>query len=168
MTKFEIRVLTIAMLDICKGDILLDVGAGTGSIAIQAALQGAEVYAIEREAQGIELIHQNADKFGIRIHVLSGSAPEAIEQVPQFNKCFIGGSGGKLARIVETVHARSFPESRIVANFIRPENMVRFTEVLKAFEYTQIEAKLIQTSLLDDLGLLRGQNPVFIIKAEKT
>jgi cobalt-precorrin-6B (C15)-methyltransferase len=168
MTKFEIRVLTLAMLGIGPGDIFLDVGAGTGSISVQAALLGAEVYAIERELEGVELIQDNAAKFGVQVHVVHDSAPEAIEQIPRFHKCFIGGSGGRLRNIVESVNTCLHPGDRLVANFIRPKNMIELQDLLKMFEYTDIETRLIQTAMADKLDLLRGQNPVFIVKGEKT
>ena len=167
MTKFEVRVLTLAMLDLEQGDIFLDVGAGTGSIAVQAALLGAEVYAIEREVEGVELIQENAAKFGVQVQVVHGSAPGVINQIPQFHKCFIGGSGGQLHKIVESVNACLHSGDRIVANFIRPKNMIELQDLLKTFEYRHIETRLIQTAIADKLGLLRGQNPVFIVKGEK-
>ncbi len=62
MTKFNIRILTMAYLSIKEEDRLLDIGAGTGSISIEGALQGAKVWAIERKEEGIELINKNAKK----------------------------------------------------------------------------------------------------------
>ena len=167
MTKFDVRVLALAMLDVEPGDVVVDIGAGTGSISVQAAISGAEVYAIERDPEGVELIRRNADKFGVAVHVVHGSAPEALADVPAFQKCFIGGSGGNLRGIVETVDARSHSGVRIVANFITPANMVQLNSLFASLQYTRIETRLIQTAALDKLGLLRGQNPVFVVTGDK-
>ena len=167
MTKFEIRVITLAMLDLRPGDRFLDIGAGTGSVCIQAARLGAEAWAIERTSEGIDLIRRNAAKFGVSIECISGSAPEAIAQIPDFMCCFIGGSGGKLQEIFEALNARLKPGDRVVANFIKTENMVECRALLQRFDYQRIESRLIQSAYTDKQGLLRGQNPVFIVKGEK-
>jgi cobalt-precorrin-6B (C15)-methyltransferase len=167
MTKFDIRALTIAMLDINKGDILLDIGAGTGSITVQAALLGAAVIAIEKEPLGIELILNNAEKFKVMVNAINGDAPEEIKNINGFNKCFVGGSGGKLKEIVEEV-TRLLPIGGIlVGNFIIPDNMVEFKNLLEETGYDAIEVKLIQTSVMDKYGLMKGQNPVFIVGGRK-
>lgn len=168
MTKFEIRVLTMALLDIEPGDIFLDVGTGTGSISIQAALLGAEVYAIEREQEGVELIQQNAEKFNISIHLLHGDAPEEIFHVPNFNKCFIGGSKGKLQKITETVHSKLLQGGILTANFIKLENMGTFIHLLQTYTYKDIETRLIQTAVSNNIGMLQGNNPVLMVRAEKS
>lgn len=167
MTKFEIRVLTLAMLDVGPGERFLDVGAGTGSVSIQAARLGTEVWAVERNPEGIGLIRRNAAKFGVSVELISGLAPEALGDVPDFTSCFIGGSGGKLKEILEGVDARLKPGNRIAANFIKPENMVECKSWLRRFGYQRIESRLIQSAYTDRQGLLRGHNPVFIVKGEK-
>lgn len=157
----------MALLDITPGDVLLDIGAGTGSIAIQAALLGANIYAVEESEEGIDLIQQNAKKFQVEIHILHGSAPEKIQDAPEFTKCFIGGSKGKLEQIVANVDARLNPGGRLAANFIRLENTVTFRQLLQQYGYIQIESRLLHTVEVDHLGLLRGQNPVCLIGGQK-
>ena len=103
MTKFEVRVLSLVLLDIQQGDIFVDIGSGTGTIAVQAALLGADVYAIERNPHAVELIQQNAEQFGAKIAIIPGSAPEALAQIPEFTTCFLGGSGGKLQDILKAI-----------------------------------------------------------------
>ncbi len=168
MTKFETRVVSIALSGIGAGDVFVDIGAGTGSIAVQAALCGAEVYAIEREAAGVELIRKNAEKFGVSIRMLHGSAPEQLAGIAKMNACFIGGSGGQLPQIVREAHRRLLPGGRIAANFIRPETMTQFTGLLKELACINVEIRLLQAAVSDSSGMLRGQNPVFLVKGEKT
>jgi cobalt-precorrin-6B (C15)-methyltransferase len=167
MTKFDARALIMATLEIEQGDVFLDVGAGTGSISIQAALMGAEVFAIEKEQEGIQLINQNADKFGVKIKAIHGTAPLDIEPIPNINKCFIGGSAGKLEQIMEALDKKLEAGGTLAASFIVPDNMVDFKRKLKDLDYSDIEAKLIQSSTLDHIGLLKANNPIFIIKGKK-
>ncbi len=168
MTKFEIRVLTIAMLGIEEGDILLDIGAGTGSVSIEAALNGAKVYSIEMKDEGIELINKNADKFAVEINAIKGTAPEGIDVVPRFNKCFIGGSGKHMASIFERVHNKLEPGGIVAANFVTLNNLSEFRKLLKDYSYKGIETRLIQTASEDSLtGIMKANNPVYIVKGVK-
>ena len=167
MTKFAVRAVTMALLDITPGDVLLDIGAGTGSISIQAALLGAEVYALEQTQEGVDLIQQNAEKFQVELHILHGSAPEKIQDAPEFTKCFIGGSKGKLKPITASVDARLNPGGRLAANFISLENTVTFLQLLQQYGYIRIESRLLHTAEVDHLGLLRGQNPVCLVGGKK-
>jgi cobalt-precorrin-6B (C15)-methyltransferase len=155
------------MLDIGDEDTFLDVGAGTGSIAIQAAILGAKVYAIEKENQGVELILDNAKKFDVKLNVINGDAAKEIKNIEGFNKCFIGGSGGKLKEIVREVTKGLTQDGFVVGNFIIPDNMVEFKNLLKEAGSEEIEVKLVQVSVMDSLGLMKGQNPVFIVGGRK-
>jgi cobalt-precorrin-6B (C15)-methyltransferase len=167
MTKFDARVLIMAILEIERGDVFLDVGAGTGSISIQAALLGAEVFAIEKEQEGIQLIKQNADQFNVDIKARHGSAPLDIDTIPTLNKCFIGGSAGKLEQIVEALDNKLEVGGTLAASFIIPDNMVDFKRKLKELDYKDIDVRLIQSSTMDHIGLLKANNPIFIIKGKK-
>ena len=167
MTKFNIRILTMAYLSIKEEDRLLDIGAGTGSISIEGALQGAKVWAIERKEEGIELINKNAEKFRVDIHTILGQAPEDLPNI-KFNKCFIGGSGGKLREIFDYLEEHLEDKGILCGNFIMLKNLQEFNELLIEYGYSQIEIQLIQASYIDDIGLLRGNNPIFIIKGVKS
>ncbi len=167
MTKFEIRVLTLALLDCASGERLLDIGAGTGSVSVQAARLGAEVWAIERKPEGLELIAKNAEQFGVSVNLIAGSAPEAIATLPECTRCFIGGSGGKLPEIFERLESCLAASCRVAANFITVENLVESKRLFEHYGYRDIETRLIQSAQLDKYGLLRGHNPVFIIKGDK-
>ncbi|MGK5093517.1 precorrin-6Y C5,15-methyltransferase (decarboxylating) subunit CbiT [Deltaproteobacteria bacterium TL4] len=167
MTKFEIRSISLAMLEVEPHEVLLDIGAGTGSVSIQAALLGAQVYAIEMSDEGCSLTRQNASLFEVEMHLIQGIAPEAMKQVPDFNKCFIGGSHGQLQAIMETVDQRLASGGQVVANFIRLENLLLFKKFLEQQDYQNIETRMIQVSLMDSMGMMRAQNPVVIIGAKK-
>ena len=127
MTKFNIRILTMAYLSIKEEDRLLDIGAGTGSISIEGALQGAKVWAIERKEEGIELINKNAEKFRVDIHTILGQAPEDLPNI-KFNKCFIGGSGGKLREIFDYLEEHLEDNGILCGNFIMLKNLQEFND----------------------------------------
>ncbi|MCW1310137.1 MAG: precorrin-6Y C5,15-methyltransferase (decarboxylating) subunit CbiT [Candidatus Parvarchaeota archaeon] len=165
MTKFEVRAIAVAMLDIKKGDVLLDIGAGTGSISIQANLLGAEVIAIERDPVAYELIKRNCKKLGGKIKLIFGYALDFLDGI-NFNKCFLGGSGGKLVELCEKIHANLPAGGIIVANFIKLENQCHFMEFLKSHDY-KFHVSLVNVSRLDNKGLLKAENPVFMVRGEK-
>ncbi len=167
MTKFEVRISSIAALEIEEGDTLIDIGAGTGSISVEAALQGAAVYAVEERHEGAELIRQNSLKFDASIHVMEGSAPEALFNMPEFNKCFIGGSGGRLVQIFDWADTSINRGGIIAANFITLKNLNIFTTLLNDRSYADIEIKLLQVSNVDKIGLLKAGNPVFAVRGRK-
>ncbi len=167
MSKFDTRVLTMALLDINEGDIFLDIGAGTGSLSVQAALLGAKVHAIEKEREGIELIRKNAEKHCAEIGIIHGTAPGALDSINSFNKCFIGGSGGKLAQIVNETDKKLSAGGILAASFIVPDNMVELKRILKKKKYSELEVRLIQSSVIEGMGLMKANNPIFLIKGKK-
>lgn len=168
MTKFEARILTIAMLEIKKGDKLIDVGAGTGSISIEAVLHGAEVTSIEREDEGIFLIEENKKKFNVPLKIVKGSAPLVLEGISGYNKCFIGGSGGRLNDIFKEVNKGLINDGIICGNFITLKNLNDFSRLLNDYRYSDIEIRMIQASRVDKrTSILKANNPVFIVRGRK-
>lgn len=103
MTKKEIRLLILGELAPLEGDVIWDIGAGTGSISIELSRlrPQARLYAIEKTAIGFALIKKNAKRLAPgSISVIQGSAPKALENLPLPNRVFIGGSGGQLSSIL--------------------------------------------------------------------
>ena len=166
MTKFNVRILTIGYLGIKEGDRFLDIGAGTGSISIEAALQGAKVWAIEKESEGTQLIKKNSDKFKVGINIIEGKAPDNLPDI-RIDKCFIGGSGNKLNEIFQYLDINLVNNGLFCANFIVLKNLAQFMELLKKHKYQNIELQLVQSSYMDKLGLMKAQNPIYIAKGVK-
>ena len=166
MTKYDIRVLTMSYLEIVDGDRFLDIGAGTGSVSIQAAVLGADVTAIERAEEGIDLIEENAHKFDLDMNIISGYAPEDLPK-EKYDKVFIGGSRGKLRKIFEYLEDSLKSNGILVGNFIMLKNLNEFMELINEFGYEDVETKLIQSSSMDRLGLMKADNPIFIVKGVK-
>jgi len=166
MTKFITRTAVMGFLQLEKNELLLDIGAGTGSISIQAGILGARVVSIENEKAGVELIKSNAEKHGVSIVVIHGEAPYNLpEQV--IDKCFIGGSGGRLDHIFDYLDRNLRKDGIVCGTFITLTNLNRFKELLELHRYRDIEGHMIQSSEISDIGMLRGNNPVFIVKGVK-
>ena len=147
MTKEEVRSISIAKLKIKKDAVVYDVGAGTGSISVEAAMVATQgnVYAIEQKVEAQELIRENARRMHVdNLHVIEGMAPEALEELPAPDCVFIGGSKGKLYEILDAIRKKnSFV--RVVLNAISLETMM---QVLKYTEENEIEeAEVIQVAV---------------------
>ncbi len=167
MTKFEIRSLVMAFMDIEKKDSFLDIGGGTGSISVQAAKLGAETTAVEREKEGFELIEKNAEKHGVKVRAVHGEAPEDIPE-GKYDKIFIGGSGKRMEEILDTVFPMLENGGIIAATFITLKNLHIFREKLKEFGIKNIETSLIQASRVKTKAeMMIAENPIFIVGGRK-
>lgn len=168
MTKEEIRTISISKLDLKKDSIVYDIGAGTGSVSIQAAMKAYEgcVYAIEKNKDGAILIEENKKKFQVsNIKVIEGIAPEVLEELPIPTHAFIGGSGGNLENIVQILRDMN-PDITIVINAITIETVSEAVHLIKKLEIINYEITQVQTSRSRSVGnyhMMLGQNPVFII-----
>lgn len=166
MTKFNTRILTIGYLGIQSGDKFLDIGGGTGSISIEASLQGAKVWTLEREEKAIDIIKINDRKFNTNLNIIHGEANKHLPEII-FNKCFVGGSRGQLEEIFEYLDTHLEENGILCANFITLNNLNQFIELMETHNYKDMETQLVQTSATDKIGLLKGENPVFIVKGVK-
>ena len=168
MTKEEVRSISIAKLRIKKNAVVYDVGAGTGSISVEAAMVATkgDVYAIEQKIEAQELIRENARRMHVdNLHVIEGMAPEALEELPAPDCVFIGGSKGQLSEILDVIRERN-PFVRVVINAISLETMM---QVLKNTEENKIEdVEIIQVAVsraekAGSYHMMHGQNPVYVI-----
>lgn len=165
MTKREVRVFIMDALDIEEGQDFLDIGAGTGSITIEAAIRGAKATAIECVDEGVRLIKENADKFGVKVDVIKTMAPEGIPN-QNFDRIFIGGSRGKLEELIKISHDRLRPGGVLAMSFILLKNVGQAQAAMKDL-FKDVEINLIQSSKVDKIGMMRGNNPIFILRGVK-
>lgn len=171
MTKSEIRCLSVAKLKLCRDSLVYDIGAGTGSVSVEMALQASEgtVWAVEKESEAAELIRENCRKFQVsNVEVVKGAAPEALGDLPAPTHAFIGGSSGNLKEILQLL-LRKNPKIRIVINAVTLETIGETTQCLKELPFTNTEVVQVQMAKAKTLGryqLMMGQNPVYIFTAE--
>ncbi len=171
MTKAEIRVQVLAKAQISLFDRVVDIGAGTGSISIEAAGLASEgvVYAIEHKPEAQELILANQQKFGVsNLHLISGAAPDVFGELPPVNVCIIGGSNGRLPEILRNVPL--VEGGRIVITAVTIETMSQGLQLLKDLHYQEIEVVSIQAvrwQPVQTLHMAQALNPVFILSARK-
>ncbi|EGW40506.1 bifunctional cobalt-precorrin-7 (C(5))-methyltransferase/cobalt-precorrin-6B (C(15))-methyltransferase [Desulfosporosinus sp. OT] len=171
MTKAEIRVQVLAKAQISLFDRVVDIGAGTGSISIEAAALAAEgvVYAIEHNPEAQELILANQRKFGIsNIRLISGAAPDVFDQLPPIDVCIIGGSNGRLAEILKQVPL--VDGGRVVITAVTIETVAQGLKLLNELHYQEIDTVSIQAvrwNAIHSLHMAQAMNPVFILSARK-
>lgn len=172
MTKQEIRAISIAKLQLQDDSILVDVGAGTGTIGIEAAtyLRNGQVFAIEKEEKGIETLKENISRFKLdNIEVVVGRAPEAIPTI-EYDRMFIGGSTGSMRSILEHFIKYSKKNSRVVVNAITLETLADVTRLLKELNFKNTEVVNVVISRGKSIGpytMMYGENPIYIITADK-
>ena len=174
MTKQEIRILTLVKAQIGTRDIVYDIGAGTGSLSIEAARLAPEghVYAVERKEEAIRLIEANGERFGLEnLSVIEAEAPAGLENLPLADAVLIGGSGGHLASILDCVAGKMREGGRLVLNCITVQTLAAALDYLHAHEAVyRYEAIQVQVSRLRRVGpydMADAQNPVYIITCTK-
>jgi precorrin-6Y C5,15-methyltransferase (decarboxylating) CbiT subunit len=173
MTKEEVRALTVCRARLAPGLTVWDVGAGTGSLTVEAALftPGGHVYAVERNLEGIVLIEENCRRFGVgNVTVLQGEAPGALMTLPAPDRVFIGGSGGRLKDILAVCAENMAAGGMVIVNAITPSTMAAALEILASPPFSGLEGIHVQVSRLEALGkerYFKAQNGIWILSAQK-
>lgn len=172
MTKREIRMAVLSEAHIKEDSVVLDVGAGTGSISIEAALGAPQghVYAIERFAKGVALIEQNKEKFNVKnLTVIEAKAPEGMDSLPPLDAVIIGGSAGGMEAILDAVEGLLKPGGRLVVTAVTMETGYTILKALKKRPYTY-EGYQMSVSRFKKAGpyhMMDPLSPIFIVVAEK-
>ena len=172
MTKKEIRMVVMNEARIEEDSVVLDVGAGTGSISIEAALAAPKghVYAIERFEKATDLIRQNQEKFGVKnLTIIEAKAPEGMEDLPELDAVIIGGSAGGMGTIMDEVTRLLKVGGRLVVTAVTMETGYTILKELKGRPYTY-EGFQMQVSRFRKAGpyhLLNPLSPIFIVTAVK-
>ncbi len=171
MTKSEVRTLSIAKLGITANSVVYDIGAGSGSVAIQMAkfAYKGHVYAVERKKEAVALIKENAIVHKTpNVTTIEGLAPEAMVDLPVPTHAFIGGSAGNLADIVKLLLEKN-PQVKIVLNAITPETLGEVTLCIKEFDMVSeiVSVNIAKSRKVGGYHLMYGQNPIFIVTFSK-
>ncbi|MEX2114899.1 MAG: precorrin-6y C5,15-methyltransferase (decarboxylating) subunit CbiE [Pirellulales bacterium] len=172
LTPAEVRAIALADMDLGPTSIVWDVGAGSGSVAIEAAQisAGGTVYAVEMDAEDHELIRANAERFGVaNLVAVLGRAPDAWADFPDPDCVFVGGSGREISRIVELAYARLRPGGRLVASVGSIESL---SGVHEALGRLNDDVKLLMINLARGTYQLErvrfeAMNPTFLLSVVK-
>jgi precorrin-6Y C5,15-methyltransferase (decarboxylating) len=172
ITQAEVRAVALAQLDLHPGDIFWDVGAGSGSVAIEAAglVYPGTSYAIEQDAADYHLIVANAETFGVtNVRPVFGTAPEVFARLPIPDAIFVGGNGGEVARLLDACYTALRSGGRLVTNVGTLEMIGASYQVLKRLA-GQVEVLLMHVARgVEQLDSLRFEavNPTVLLRALK-
>lgn len=171
MTKQAARRLSLAKLQIEPDDVVVDIGAGIGSVSIEAARMAhrGRVFAIEKDSEALSLIRQNINKFGAyNVTVNEAVAPAGLAGLPLINKAFIGGSNGHLDQIVAALMETN-PDIKIVLNTATLETVACALTTLRSYglELDVMSINVALSKKADSCHFMQAQNPVYIISAAK-
>ena len=172
MTKQEVRILTLAKARIESDSVIVDVGAGTGSITVEAARLAfnGKVFAIEKNEDAVDLIECNLEKFRIKnVEIICAEAPECLKNLPELDAAIIGGSGGKLEKILDKLNTKLKIGGRIVINAITIQTAAAAIAYFRAnkMNYEAFQVQITRLKKVRAYDMSQVLNPVWIITAEK-
>ncbi|WP_145594191.1 decarboxylating cobalt-precorrin-6B (C(15))-methyltransferase [Yersinia aleksiciae] len=171
MTKEAVRALALERLELSAAAHLIDVGAGTGSVALEAALRFPDlrVTAIERNPAALELISENRQQLGCRnVEIIAGVAPLPLPD--KADAIFIGGSGGHLTALIDWALMTLNPDGRLVLTFILLNNLNDALSHLQSCAVSQLDCVQLQLANLTPLGsghYFKPNNPTYLISCHK-
>lgn len=159
ITGAEVRAVALGKLSLPSRGVVWDVGAGSGSVAIECARLGPalRVFAVEEKAADAGRISHNADRHDVAVKVITGRAPEALDDLPDPDRAFVGGGGHT---VLAAVLQRLRPGGRVVATYAAVDRAVAAAERLGSI----VQVSVSRGSRLPDGGLRLGaENPVFVV-----
>lgn len=171
ITKREVRAVSLARMQLKSNSIVWDIGAGSGSVGLEAARlchQG-YVYAIEKNLADFEIASNNAKQLDIyNYQLINNKAPLGLEHWPDPDAIFIGGTGGELAELIKLCLQRLTNDGWLVMNFVTIENLTTAIATLKSldceWDMTQLQASRSQPIL--HMHRMQAENPVWIVSAK--
>ena len=171
ITKREVRAVSLYSLGLRPDSVVWDIGAGTGSISVEAALiaHRGTVYAIEKDDDSLPLLQRNLDRWGSgNVKVVHGEAPAALAGLEDPDAVFVGGSGGALPDILAASTQRIKPGGRIVVNLAALDRTQEVYHRLKSLGFTT-ELSMVSAArgkdMPDGAVRLESLNPVFVVTA---
>lgn len=174
ITKQEVRAVSLARLQLRQDSLVWDIGAGSGSVGLEAArlCPDGHVWAIEKNDLDFAIAGQNHAAFGVSNYSLHhGKAPEGLDAWPDPDAVFIGGSGGELAGLIATILGRLRPNGSLVMNFVTLENLATATATLQATEgasWDVLQLQAARSKPILHMHRMAAENPVWIVCARKS
>jgi precorrin-6Y C5,15-methyltransferase (decarboxylating) len=172
ITQAEVRAIALAQMDVQPGAVVWDIGAGSGSLAVEAAqlADPGMVYAIEQDAADYHLILANADTFRVKnLKAIHGTAPAVFAGLPAPDAIFIGGTGQEVARLIEAAYQALRPSGRLVMNVATLEMLSSCYAALKAL-VQPVQVMLVNVARsTEQMETIRfdAVNPTFLLWVQK-
>lgn len=167
ITKPETRALVLARLGPGPGDLVWDVGAGSGSVAVECARLGAAAITVERDAESCVRIRENASRHDAYVQVVEGEAPVALHNLPEPDAVFVGGTGESFEETLKVAAVRA--RRCIVLTLITLERVVPAAEILEGCGLA-VETTFLQASRMKGVGSLHrlaAETPVFVVAGRR-
>ena len=171
ITKHEVRAVSLARLQLRADSVVWDIGAGSGSVGLEAArlCRNGHVYAIEKNVDDAAIVQRNRLAMGISNHtLLHGKAPEGLQDWADPDAVFVGGSGGELAELIALILKRLRPQGWLVMNFVTIENLGVAVATLKeqraSWDVLQLQGSRSKPIL--HMHRMAAENPVWIVCAQ--
>jgi precorrin-6B C5,15-methyltransferase / cobalt-precorrin-6B C5,C15-methyltransferase len=168
ITKSATRAFVLSRLGPGPGDLIWDVGAGSGSVAIECARLGAAAIAVERDPESCARIRRNAEHHGVRLQIMEAMAPETLRDLPEPDAVFVGGSGGAFEEIVKLSAVRA--RRAVVLALVTLERVVPAAQLLEDCGL-EVETTFLQTSSMKGVGNLHrlaAESAVFVVSGSRT
>ncbi len=168
ITKSEVRAISLAKLRLLKDHVLWDLGAGSGSVSIEASLlmPSGKVFALEKNPARIQQIKINKTRFDVKnLEIVQTVLPEGLEGLPRPDRIFIGGGGRDLGRIINAAVTFLKPNGLVVVNTVLMQNIQTATETLNALDFktNKVQVQISRSRPMPWGERLEAQNPVWII-----
>lgn len=163
ITRSATRAFVLSRLGPGAGDLIWDVGAGSGSVAIECARLGAAAIAVEHDQESCERIRRNAGRHGVHVQVVEGEAPEALRDLPEPDAVFVGGTGGGFDEIVKLCGVRAC--RTVVLSLVTLERVVPAAQILEDCGL-EVETTFLQTSRMKGVGglhRLAAESNAFVV-----
>ncbi|HJU14321.1 MAG TPA: precorrin-6Y C5,15-methyltransferase (decarboxylating) subunit CbiT [Candidatus Nitrosotalea sp.] len=174
ITKEEARVIQISKARLCEGQIVYDIGCGSGSVSVEAAYQVGplgKIFAIDIDPKAVDLTKRNLEKFGTpNVNVILGNALDKISDLPTADVIFIGGTGGETAEILKLCEAKLKMGGRIVIGTILIETLYSVLSAIEKLQFSAVDITqvTISKSRKTSTGtMMLARNPVTIISAAR-
>ncbi|RQD78045.1 MAG: precorrin-6Y C5,15-methyltransferase (decarboxylating) subunit CbiT [Halanaerobium sp. MSAO_Bac5] len=172
MTKEEIRAVVISKLRLKKDHIIYDLGAGSGSITVEAALKSSAgmVYAVEKKAEAVDLIKKNCNKFNLKnVKIIAKEATQSFAELPAADRIFIGGSGGFLEEIITNSDKKLKKDGKIILTAITVNTLSTAVSQFEQLNYNIdiINLAVTKTKKIREYHMFKALNPIYIISAQK-
>lgn len=170
-TKEEIRALVISKIRLTDEDVVVDVGCGTGGLTVECAKRARKVYSIDIDPEAIKTTRSNLEKFGIenKVELIEKEGLSALDEVPDYTKLVIGGSGGNLDNIIETGYINLPTGGRIIITSIVLETATDAVKMLKDLgaEPEVVTINVSRGTVLERGVMMKALNPITIVSARR-